>query len=158
MVYRGSFTHASSPVLVVCFIDDCYSDWGKIESQYCFDLPFPLWLRMLNIFHILFFFFAIYTYKKIDTGVWTWDFVLARQVLYQLSHALSPFCFGYFLDRVSCFYLGWQELLLYMTFCFSLAVFNILSLFYILNVFTMICLGKVFVWSCPKIILYLDYH
>jgi hypothetical protein len=28
---------------------------------------------------------------------------LARQVLYHLSHASSPFCFSYFLDRVSCF-------------------------------------------------------
>jgi hypothetical protein len=34
------------------------------------------------------------------TGVWTQGFVLAKQVLYYLSHASSPFCSGYFEDRI----------------------------------------------------------
>jgi hypothetical protein len=34
------------------------------------------------------------------TRVWTQDFVLAKQVLYHLSHTSSPFCFGYFGDGV----------------------------------------------------------
>jgi hypothetical protein len=30
------------PTFVIgCFLDDSYSDWGEIESQYSFDLYFP---------------------------------------------------------------------------------------------------------------------
>jgi hypothetical protein len=29
-------------------------------------------------------------------GVWTQDFVLAKQALYHLNPTSSPFCFGYF--------------------------------------------------------------
>jgi hypothetical protein len=32
---------------------------------------------------------------------WTQGFVLAKQVLYHLSHTSSPFCCGYFGDGVS---------------------------------------------------------
>jgi hypothetical protein len=34
-------------------------------------------------------------------GVWTQGFALAKQALYCLSHTFSPFCSGYFGDRVS---------------------------------------------------------
>jgi hypothetical protein len=47
--------------------------------------------------------------------VWTQGLKLARQVLYNLSHTSSPFCVGYFQDRVSqTIYLGWpgMEILL----------------------------------------------
>jgi hypothetical protein len=37
------------------------------------------------------------------TGVWTQGFICARQVLYHFGHASSPFCSGYFGDRVSLF-------------------------------------------------------
>jgi hypothetical protein len=36
-----------------------------------------------------------------ETGVWTQDFALAKQVLYCLSHSSSPFCSVYFRDEVS---------------------------------------------------------
>jgi hypothetical protein len=37
------------------------------------------------------------------TGVGTQGFMFDRQVLYHLSHAFSPFCSGYFGDRVLLF-------------------------------------------------------
>jgi hypothetical protein len=36
-----------------------------------------------------------------ETGVWTQGFALTKQELYHLSHTSSPFCSGYFGDRVS---------------------------------------------------------
>jgi hypothetical protein len=44
---------------------------------------------------VVFFFFS--------TGVLNQDLMLARQVLYHLSHGLRSFCFSYFLHRVSSF-------------------------------------------------------
>jgi hypothetical protein len=47
------------------------------------------------------------------TGVWTQGFVLAKQVLYSLSYASSPFCSGCFEDgilRTIC--LGWPQTLI----------------------------------------------
>jgi hypothetical protein len=44
-----------------------------------------------------------------NTCVWTQDFTLAEQALYQLSHSHSPFCFHCFSDRVSHFCLGWPQ-------------------------------------------------
>jgi hypothetical protein len=38
-----------------------------------------------------------------STWIWTEGYALARQALYNLSHALSPFCAGYFWDRVLLF-------------------------------------------------------
>jgi hypothetical protein len=38
-----------------------------------------------------------------STGVWTWGFVLATQVLYHLKHISIPFGSGYFGDRVLIF-------------------------------------------------------
>jgi hypothetical protein len=37
------------------------------------------------------------------TGIWIWSLELARQIFYQLSHSASPFCIGYFWDRVSLY-------------------------------------------------------
>jgi hypothetical protein len=37
---------------------------------------------------------------------------------------------------------------LYMTWCFSLEAFNILSFFCVLNVLTIICCGEALFWSC----------
>jgi hypothetical protein len=37
----------------------------------------------------------------VRTGVWTQDFVLAKQEFNHLSHNSSPFCSGYFRDGVS---------------------------------------------------------
>jgi hypothetical protein len=34
-MYETSFSPASLPVFVVCFLDECQSDWGEMES---FDL------------------------------------------------------------------------------------------------------------------------
>jgi hypothetical protein len=42
--------------------------------------------------------------------VWTWGFALARQALSHLNHACSPFCSGYFEDRVLLFCPGWPGL------------------------------------------------
>jgi hypothetical protein len=36
---RVPFTTESLPAFV-CFLDDCHSDWGEMESQHCFDLHF----------------------------------------------------------------------------------------------------------------------
>jgi hypothetical protein len=36
-------------------------------------------------------------------GFWTQGFMLARQAVYRLNHIYSPFCSGYFGDRISCF-------------------------------------------------------
>jgi hypothetical protein len=42
------------------------------------------------------------------TEIWTQGFMLAKQALYHLSHTCSPFCCGYFGDRVSqTICLGW---------------------------------------------------
>jgi hypothetical protein len=40
-----------------------------------------------------------------STGDWTpfQNFSLARKALYSLSYTSTPFCFGYFWDRVSLF-------------------------------------------------------
>jgi hypothetical protein len=38
-----------------------------------------------------------------NTGVWTQDLALARQVLFHSNHTLSSFCFHYFSGRVSYF-------------------------------------------------------
>jgi hypothetical protein len=42
----------------------------------------------------LFFFFVSFIFAS--KGIWTQDSMLARQVLYHLSHVHSPFCFSYF--------------------------------------------------------------
>jgi hypothetical protein len=55
------------------------------------------WWLLLN-----FFFFLIFG----GTGVWLQGLALARQVLSHLSYSPSPFCFSYFLDRLSHFCLG----------------------------------------------------
>jgi hypothetical protein len=39
-------------------------------------------------------------------GVWTQGLMLAREVLYHLSHTFNSFCFSYFLYRISTFCLG----------------------------------------------------
>jgi hypothetical protein len=36
-MYETSFSPASLPVFVVCFLDECQSDWGEMESQRSFD-------------------------------------------------------------------------------------------------------------------------
>jgi hypothetical protein len=49
------------------------------------------------------------------TRVWTWGFVVARLVLYHISHTSSPLCSGYFEDRVSFFPgLAWTVIFLFM--------------------------------------------
>jgi hypothetical protein len=38
-------------------------------------------------------------------------FVLAKQALYYLSHTYSPFCYGYFGDRIlQTIFLGWPQI------------------------------------------------
>jgi hypothetical protein len=56
-------------------------------------------------------------------GVWTQGLVLARQGLYRLSHAPSPFCFMYFVTKILCTCPGWNTILL---FCF--VFFSVLRL------------------------------
>jgi hypothetical protein len=87
------------------------TEWGK-----------PLWFLIILAFLIshLFFQLAIpIRYQSVkelgkfrlpffgSTEVWTQGLMLARQVFYNLSHFLSPFCFSYFSDRVSNFCQGW---------------------------------------------------
>jgi hypothetical protein len=65
--------------------------WGKLPNQY---LTSKVTVMLtLAILQFLF--------------LWCWGFelslALARQVLYCLSHAFSPFCSGYFGGRVSLF-------------------------------------------------------
>jgi hypothetical protein len=44
------------------------------------------------------------------TGIWTWGFMLAKQVFYCLSHRSSPFCSGYFEDGIlGTVCLGWPR-------------------------------------------------
>jgi hypothetical protein len=64
-------------------------------------------------FPFFFFFFFLHT------RVWAWfqGFVLARQVLFHLSHTPSPFCFINFSDRILCFCLSqplWQSSYLHL--------------------------------------------
>jgi hypothetical protein len=40
---------------------------------------------------------------------WDWGFVLAKQVLYCLSHTSSPFCSGYFGDGLLNYLWGWPQ-------------------------------------------------
>jgi hypothetical protein len=49
----------------------------------------------------LFFFFCSIGFELRTQGL-----ILARQALYHLSHASSPFCVSYFSDMVLCFCLG----------------------------------------------------
>jgi hypothetical protein len=42
-----------------------------------------------------------------SSRVWTQGLVLAKQVIYNVSHASNPFCFRYFLDRVLCLCSEW---------------------------------------------------
>jgi hypothetical protein len=56
-------------------------------------------LAFLILFLFLYFFFG-------ETGVWTQGFVLAKQVVYHLSHTSGSFCSGHFGDRVSRSILG----------------------------------------------------
>jgi hypothetical protein len=58
-------------------------------------------LSLQNCFKTIRCFFIIIFWS--GTVVWTQGFDLARQVLYHLRHAPSPFCFSYFSDRVSYF-------------------------------------------------------
>jgi hypothetical protein len=60
--------------------------------KFCYDLS------SLSPLLSSFFFFSF-----CSTGFWTWGLVLARQVLYHLTHTFSPFCLFYFSDRVLCF-------------------------------------------------------
>jgi hypothetical protein len=48
-------------------------------------------------FHISFIFKIFF----FTTGVWIQGLTLVRQALYHLSHSTSPFCAGFFQDRVS---------------------------------------------------------
>jgi hypothetical protein len=63
--------------------------------------PFSFLLKCLwVIFH-----FWLLRIKQIwiffgSTRVWTQDLILGRQAVYHLSHSTSPFCVGYFWDRV----------------------------------------------------------
>jgi hypothetical protein len=47
--------------------------------------------------------------NTLSTGVWTQGLTLTRQALYYLNYNPNPFCSTYFLDRVSCFCLGWLQ-------------------------------------------------
>jgi hypothetical protein len=40
------------------------------------------------------------------TGIWTQDFMLAKQAFYHFSHSASPICVGYFWGRVLNYLLG----------------------------------------------------
>jgi hypothetical protein len=42
-------------------------------------------------------------------GVWIWGLTLARQALYHLRHAASPFCFKYFSNRVLLLWLYYPQ-------------------------------------------------
>jgi hypothetical protein len=53
-----------------------------------------------------------------NTGVWTQSFTFAKQVLYHLSHTLSPFCFTYFSNRISHLRWDWLVLPIY-SFCIA---------------------------------------
>jgi hypothetical protein len=43
------------------------------------------------------------------TAIWIQGFALAREALYHLSHSASPFCVGYFGNKVLLFCLGWLK-------------------------------------------------
>jgi hypothetical protein len=66
--------------------------------------------RILDVFVRIFFLVVL--------GISTQDFVLARQVLYCLSQASSPFCSVYFRDRVLLFCPTWTTILLFYASCY----------------------------------------
>jgi hypothetical protein len=56
---------------------------------------FIIFLKLISIF-------------SSGTGVWTQVFMIAKQVLYCLSHTHSPYCSGYFREGSKAF--AWAEL------------------------------------------------
>jgi hypothetical protein len=74
------------------------SNWGlmtRINLKYCRIWDTKESHRNKNTNKVFFFSCSI--------GVWTQGFAVTRQVFYLLSHAPSPFCSGYFWDRVPLF-------------------------------------------------------
>jgi hypothetical protein len=73
-----------------------YFSWilGNMNGV-CFTLKSILEKAFCILFYLILFYF-ISSYFICDTRVWTQDFTFARQALYHLSHASSPFCSSYF--------------------------------------------------------------
>jgi hypothetical protein len=71
--------------------------------------------------HFIFFFLSILLFFSFlffgAIGLWTQGLMIPRHKYYHLSHAPSPFCSGYFWDRVLCLCLGQPGLQPYLYFC-----------------------------------------
>jgi hypothetical protein len=90
---------------------ECEFLYVKVLYQFDNAKRMDITFLLKNWEHRQFFFFdslpasdRIHPYEYTgSTGAWTQGFILARQVLFQLSHTFSHFCSGYFLDRVLLF-------------------------------------------------------
>jgi hypothetical protein len=63
-----------------------------------------LWEHKVGLKDFLFIYLFVYLFIYFSgSGLWTQGFTLAKQAFFYLSHTSSPFCSGYFRDRVLLF-------------------------------------------------------
>jgi hypothetical protein len=104
MVTPGFESGQSDSRIFNCYMLPLFEE--NITYLFCKSLVYIL----LDLFLVSYFLFPLYAVLFIyffdGTGVWIQALELAGQVLYQMSHASSPFCFSYFLNKVSHLCLG----------------------------------------------------